>query len=462
MTPKELKNSILQLAIQGKLVEQRPDEGTGDELYKQIQAEKQRLIKAGTIKKENLLPEITEDEKPFDIPEGWKWLRVGNISQLLDGTKLEGPSYPYLVAKYLRKKAEATYLNSGKFITNGTRVILVDGENSGEVFDIHEDGYMGSTFKVLYTSGVLFSQYVLYFLLLHKTDYRNNKKGAAIPHLNKDLFFNMPFPLPPLAEQKRIVARIEELLPYIDRYGQAWSKLEDFNKCFPGDMQKSILQRAIQGKIVEQRAEEGTGEELYQQIQKKHHGLKPGKDELNYDSMDFDIPDNWIMAELNQLFEFVDYRGKTPSKINEGVFLITASNIRKGSMDYSRKEYISHEEYLNRQSRGITHKGDLLFTTEAPMGNAALCDLDECSCGQRIITFQEYKDHSALPALYMYFILSPQFQKQLLDNCTGTTAKGIKADKLKHFRLPLPPYAEQKRIVAKLEEILPLCERLKR
>ena len=96
------------------------------------------------------------------------------------------------------------------------------------------------------------------------------------------------------------------------------------------------------------------------------------------------------------------------------------------------------------------------------MGNAALCDLDECSCGQRIITFQEYKDHSALPALYMYFILSPQFQKQLLDNCTGTTAKGIKADKLKHFRLPLPPYAEQKRIVAKLEEILPLCEMLKK
>ena len=229
----------------------------------------------------------------------------------------------------------------------------------------------------------------------------------------------------------------------------------------PQELKNSILQLAIQGKLVEQRPEEGTGEEQYQQIKKNHHGLKPGKDELNCDSMDFNIPDNWIMVELNQIFEFVDYRGKTPTKINEGVFLITASNIRKGSMDYSRKEYISREEYLNRQSRGITHTGDLLFTTEAPMGNAALCDLDECSCGQRIITFQEYKENSALPVLYMYFILSPQFQKQLLDNCTGTTAKGIKADKLKHFRLPLPPYAEQKRIVAKLEEILPLCEKLK-
>ena len=130
-------------------------------------------------------------------------------------------------------------------------------------------------------------------------------------------------------------------------------------------------------------------------------------------------------------------------------------------MDYTRKEYISRKGYEERQSRGITQKGDLLFTTEAPMGNAALCDLDECSCGQRIITFKEHVPGTVLPSLYMYFILSPQFQQQLLDNCTGTTAKGIKAEKLKRFLLPLPPYEEQKRIVAKIEEMLPLCEKLK-
>ena len=194
-------------------------------------------------------------------------------------------------------------------------------------------------------------------------------------------------------------------------------------------------------------------------MQKYHKGVKPCKAELNFSAMDFELPETWKMVELNQLFNFIDYRGKTPVKSTEGVSLITASNIRQGYMDYTRKEYISSEEYTTRKSRGITHKGDLLFTTEAPMGNVAICDLYECSCGQRIITFQEYEENTVIPKLFMYFILSTYFQKQLLDNCTGTTAKGIKADKLKHLLLPLPPLAEQKRIVAKIEELLPYIDR---
>lgn len=227
----------------------------------------------------------------------------------------------------------------------------------------------------------------------------------------------------------------------------------------PQELKNSILQLAIQGKLVEQRPEEGTAQELYQKMQKYHKGVKPCKAELYFSAMDFELPETWKMVELNQLFNFIDYRGKTPVKSTEGVSLITASNIRQGYMDYTRKEYISSEEYTTRKSRGITHKGDLLFTTEAPMGNVAICDLYECSCGQRIITFQEYEENTVIPKLFMYFILSTYFQKQLLDNCTGTTAKGIKADKLKHLLLPLPPLAEQKRIVAKTEELLPYIDR---
>ena len=157
------------------------------------------------------------------------------------------------------------------------------------------------------------------------------------------------------------------------------------------------MQLAIQGKLVEQRPEEGTAQELYQKMQKYHKGVKPCKAELNFSAMDFELPETWKMVELNQLFNFIDYRGKTPVKSTEGVSIITASNIRQGYMDYTRKEYISSEEYTTRKSRGITHKGDLLFTTEAPMGNVAICDLYECSCGQRIITFQEYEENTVIP-----------------------------------------------------------------
>lgn len=481
MTPQELKNSILQLAIQGKLVEQRPEEGTGEELYRQIQAEKQKLIREGKIKKEKPLPDIAEDEVPFDIPENWKWVRLRVVvysrGQVSPRSKFSYIDIGSIDNKNQRLNPEENIIDANQAPSRARKIV-----DQGDILYSTVRPYLhnmciidrpfayapiastGFATMVCHT-GVL-NKYILFYFLSPSFDaYANdagNAKGVAYPAINDDRLYRAPVALPPLAEQKRIVAKIEELLPLIDRYEKAWSRLEEFNRRFPADMQKSLLQMAIQGKLVEQRPEEGTGEEVFNRLMPYHYKLKPCKDELDCSSMDFEIPPNWMLVELNQLFDFVDYRGKTPNKTADGVFLITSSNIKRAYMEYSRREYISYEEYLSRQSRGITQKGDLLFTTEAPMGNAALCDMDECSCGQRIITLKEYAQGTVYPALYMYFVLSPQFQQQLLSNCTGTTAKGIKADKLKHLLLPLPPYAEQKRIVTRLEQLLPLCERLKR
>lgn len=219
------------------------------------------------------------------------------------------------------------------------------------------------------------------------------------------------------------------------------------------ELRKSVLQYAIQGKITSHEDSDSSVDIALDEIRKKAPIYKSCKTPLIYDSMNFEIPNYWKMVELNSIFDFVDYRGKTPTKVKEGVFLITATNIKKGYMDYTRKEYITPKEYSERQSRGITECGDLLFTTEAPMGNAAICDLDKCSCGQRIITFKPYISKYVNNELFMYFILSPAFQQQLLDNCTGATAKGIKADKLKHFLIPFPPIEEQNRIVEKLKKV---------
>jgi type I restriction enzyme S subunit len=453
MTPQELKNSILQLAIQGKLVEQRLEEGTAEELYQQIQAEKQRLIKEGKLKKEKPLPEITEDEKPFDIPESWKWVRLGEISQLLDGNKLNGPSYPYLEAKYLRGIAEAKYLNNGRFITKGTWAILVDGENSGEVFEIKEDGYLGSTFKVLYISGSLYSYYVLFFLSLHKAYFRNNKKGAAIPHLNKELFFNMTFPLPPLAEQKRIVAKIEELLPYVDRYEKAWNKLEELNKRFPTDLQKSILQLAIQGKLVEQRPEEGTAEELYQQIQaEKQRLIKEGKikkekplPEITEDEIPFDIPESWKWVRLKSITLFIKAGGDKPKdfslvKTEEHKVPVIANGVQNNGVIGYTKVATVDEPCITVSGRGTI--GFSCIRTEPFCPIVRLLVL-------RIVNNVSLK--------YIQIVLTA-----LLEKGVGTSIQQLTVPMLEPKLIPLPPLSEQKRIVKKLEEILPLCEKLKK
>lgn len=227
-------------------------------------------------------------------------------------------------------------------------------------------------------------------------------------------------------------------------------------------LRQAVLQAAIQGKLTEQLPEDGNAEDLFSFIKKYSGKIEESKCEIDTTAMNIVLPNNWVMVRVNELFKFVDYRGKTPHKTTQGVFLVTASNIRQGYMDYTRKEYITVSEYETRKSRGITEKGDILFTTEAPMGNAALCDLEVCSCGQRIITFKSYVEKSISPELYVLFLASHSFQKQLLDNCTGTTAKGIKAEKLKNLLLPLPPLAEQHRIVARVDELMAKIDELEK
>ena len=468
MTPQELKNSILQLAIQGKLVEQRPEEGTAEELYKQIQAEKQALIKAGKIKKEKPLPEITEDEIPFEIPESWKWVRFGFLSQLLDGEKRQGEPYPCLDAKYLRGKSEALYLNSGKFVYRGEKIILVDGENSGEVFVVPQDGYMGSTFKKLFYSSAMYEQYVLFFLLYHKKDYRNNKKGSAIPHLNKELFFNMPTPIPPLAEQERIVAKIEELLPLIDRYEQAWSRLEDFNKRFPGDMQKSILQIAIQGKLVEQHPEEGTGEELYRRIQtEKQVLIKAGKIKkekplpgITEDEIPFEIPESWKWASVGSVCVNIQYGSSQKSAFSGKVPVLRMGNIQGGKIVYDKLVYTSDDSEIEKYPLAVN---DLLFNrtnSKELVGKTAIYK------GEMPAIYAGYLVRISpvlLDSDYLNYVMQSQYYwtycQTVRSDAIGQS--NINAEKLKRFVFPLPPLAEQKRIVARLEELLPLCERLK-
>ncbi|WP_304347856.1 restriction endonuclease subunit S [Capnocytophaga leadbetteri] len=229
----QLKKSVLQYAIEGKLVPQDEAEGTAEELLLQIQTEKQKLYEENKLKKKDLEysiifkdednkyyekigKNVTEIESDYSFPNSWTIARLSAICILTDGEKKEGQNI-CLDAKFLRRKTEGDYLQKGRFVQKGDNIILVDGENSGEVFTIPRNGYMGSTFKKLWVNPVMDLQYVLYFIQLYKDLLRNSKKGAAIPHLNKELFYSLLIGIPPLSEQQRIVNTIQNIFCCIEK-----------------------------------------------------------------------------------------------------------------------------------------------------------------------------------------------------------------------------------------------------
>jgi len=222
-----IKKSILQEAIQGKLVPQNPNDEPASVLLEKIRAEKEKLVKEGKLKKKDLVESTIfrgDDNKYYEqisgttlqieadytFPNTWEIVRLAHICRLVDGEKKEG-NYVCLDAKYLRGKSSGDVLQEGKFVSTGDNIILVDGENSGEVFAVPHDGYMGSTFKQLWVSEDMHLPYVLYFIQFYKDLLRNSKKGAAIPHLNKEIFYSLIIGIPPYQEQERIASAIEEL-----------------------------------------------------------------------------------------------------------------------------------------------------------------------------------------------------------------------------------------------------------
>ena len=389
MTPQELKNSILQQAIQGRLVDQRSEEGTAEELYQQIQAEKQRLIKEKKIKKDKPLPEIPEEDKPFEIPESWKWVRLPEIAssslgKTLDKAKNTGTLRPYLcsINVYwsgisLEKVKEAKFEDEElpKYRLEKGDLLICEGGEIGRscVWNFDDEMYYQNALHRVRFWGNINPYYFQYLLECYKYMGILNQysKGMTIKHLVQTSLYAIYFPLPPLDEQKRIVAKIEELLPLIDRYEAAWTKLEAFNKRFPEDMQKSILQQAIQGKLVEQRPEEGTGEELYQQIQAEKQALikakKIKKDkplpEITDDEKPFDIPESWKWVRLLDVVKIAT--NLVNPKLYEKYMHIAPDNIEKGTGKLLECHTVK-EDKVN-SSNHLFFKGQVIYSKIRPL-----------------------------------------------------------------------------------------------
>ena len=513
MTPQELKNSILQLAIQGKLVEQRPEEGTAAELLRDILTQRRRDAEVGRSPRDRrvsarnggrgatALPPIPDDEKPFDIPESWEWVRLGEVCAIARGgsprpikdfitTAADGVNWIKIGdtekdGKYICSTAEKikpSGVPKSRMVHVGD-FLLTNSMSFGRPYILKVDGCIHDGWLVISQGEKIFDQEYLYWVLSSGYAYAQfcaKVSGAVVKNLNSDKVANSVFPLPPLAEQKRIVAKIEELLPLIDRYEKAWSKLEDFNKRFPVDIQKSLLQMAIQGKLVEQRAEEGTGEELLEKIlaaknakdakgnltrsrgargEKKTSALSASpREKIPDDEKPFDIPESWEWVRLGEIGSWAS--GATPSRTHAEYFGGNIPWLKTGDLTdgyvSSTPETIT-ELALAKTSVRLNPVGSVLMAmygaTIGKLGILKIAATTNQACCACI-------PHDGVWNKYLFYYLMAR-RKDFVKMGEGGAQPNISKEKIVNSIIPLPPLAEQKRVVAKLEELLPLCERLK-
>ena len=499
MKAEDLKNSILQLAMEGKLVPQNPNDEPASVLLEKIRDEKERLIKAKKIKRNNKEsfifrknghfyekvgkkgePVCIDDEIPFDVPANWELCRLENLCSLLNPKIGEHGKYPYLNAKFLRNKTDPEIKEKGRFIQINTKVILVDGENSGEVFLTHEDGYMGSTFRLLDINSQIFDKYILKLIELWRNPLKKSKKGAAIPHLNKDIFNNIFVGIPPLNEQKRIVNQINSLMPLIIEYGDYKEKLDKLNSEFPDKLKSSILQEAIQGKLVPQNPNDEPASVLLERIKNEkerlikekkikrnknesyifkennHYYEKIGKkgDSIRInDKIPFEIPENWQWCKLENIVKILgDGIHGTPNYDDGGeYYFINGNNLNNGEIVFKENtKKVNYDEYIKyKKDLGKT---TVLVSINGTIGNVAFYNGENVMLGKSACYFNLFDN--IFKKYIKLLIETDYFMKYALNSATGTTIKNVSLKAMKNWLIPIPPLNEQKRIVKIIENIM--------
>jgi type I restriction enzyme S subunit len=434
MIVNRLRKSILLFAIQGKLT-------------------KQNLAIENTLKEFSKDSEFYSsskiDDKPFDIPENWAWTKISTLIKFGNGEKINGIEHKYLDVKFLRGKSNKEFKNNGRYIKPGTKIILVDGENSGEVFVVHEEGYMGSTFRTLELKYDHIWEYLKVYLDLHSETLKNNKIGSAIPHLNKQLFNNLLVPVPPFNEQQRILKKLQELLPLLDSLEEHESNLNNLIKNFPEKISSSILLSAMEGKLTESSSAQNL-------IENEFYGkLNLSTTNEKIDDYNYNYPKNWPVLDLdkvcvlstgNSINETIK-RTKYINKINGYSYIGTKDVKYDNSIDYNNGVYIPFDEDFR-----VAKKNSTILCIEGGSAGrkVGLLDRDVCYGNKLVSIYSEIMD----PKFIFYFISSPVFKNQFYDLVSGIIG-GVGISKIKKIKIPIPPLNVQKQIVKKLDEILP-------
>ena len=532
MTAQQLKNSILQMAVQGKLVPQDPNDEPASILLQRIKAEKQELIKAGKIKKDKKSSEIfrgathnlpyayceqigkeirdISDEIPFEIPESWEWCRLSDLA-IKEIKRGKSPVYAdsgsvLVFAQKCNVKTGRINITLAKYLSDSViskypqeeymqdRDIIVNSTGTGTLgrIGLYSDRDNPNNLPLVPDSHVTIvrvcksiSQYIYYILKWYQPYLEESGEGSTKQkELKADRIKELFIPIPPLAEQHRIVAKIEELLPYIERYGKAEEHITALNTTFPEALKKSILQEAVQGKLVPQDPDDEPASVLLERIRvekqklikagkikkSKHESVIVTRDKIPYEIIDgkerciadevpFEIPDSWCWCRWGTISESIQYGYNAPAKENGRIKMVRISDIQDNKVLWDTVPFCdideeSIETYLLKQN-------DILFArTGGTVGKSYLVKevpKDAIYAGYLIRT--RYSNNLS-PEYLKFFMESELYWIQLRNGTIATAQPNCNGKTLANMLVPIPPLAEQKRIVAKIEEIMPMIERL--
>ena len=516
MTGQQLKNSILQMAVQGKLVPQDPNDEPASVLLERIRKEKEQLIKEGKIKKEknpsyifrgadnlpyekvgNNDPVCIADEVPFDIPDSWEWVRLGSIGDWGSGatpsrtnTEYYGGDIPWLKTGdlndgYIKHIPEsishrALEKTSVRLNETGSVLIAMYGATIGKVGILTFPATTNQACCACLPIGI-YNEYLFYFLMSQKSAFVKRGEGGAQPNISKEKIISTLMPLPSLTEQYRIVAKIKKELPLVEQYEIAYSEVNSLNNSFPELLKKSILQEAVQGKLVPQDPNDESASVLLERIRAEKQALiKAGKikkdknesvifrrDNSHYeklngiercidDEIPFDIPDNWCWVRLGSLFQHNTGKALNSSnKVGTKLTYITTSNLYwdKFILDNLKEMPFTDAEV----EKCTVIKDDLLVCEGGDIGRAAIWNYDFPMRIQNHI----HRLRSYIPVnVKFYYYIFYLYKHMGLIGGKGIGIQGLSSNAIHQLLFPLPPSNEQHKIVEKIEALLSFCENL--
>ena len=526
MNGKQLKNSILQWAIQGKLVPQDPNDEPASVLLEKIRQEKERLIKEKKIKRdknasiiyrgednsyyEKMLAtgevKCIDDEIPFEIPKGWEWTRIGNIfnhtsgKQQSSSNKIGGTPQNFITTSnlywgyFVLDNVKVMNFTDEEIencsATKGDLLVCEGGAGYGrsaiwnEDYDICLQNHVHRLRPCI--NGIC--EYVYHFIYLLKESNNLASVGTAMPGLSANRLKGLLLPFPPLSEQKRIVAKLGEVLPQVEKYSKVQNCLDELNIEIQDKLKKSILQEAIQGKLVPQIAQEGAAQELLKQIKEEKHELfKEGKlkksalndsaihkgDDNKYyeqiedepvcidDFLPFQIPETWAWCKVKDLLEIqtgASFKKEQANTHNEGVRILRGGNILPNRYIFKDDDVFVAKEFVNENT--LLKRNSIItpaVTSLENIGKMAVIEKDynDVSAGGFVFIISPYIQEFTHSLLLAYFLQSPS----LIETMQGITKKSGAAfynlgkERLKELYIPLPPRKEQQRIVAQIEKL---------